>query len=112
MATQSEPLSLATPLHDARLNRRVLRVAKSVAATLGSEFFNAEVKHLAAAFRAELAYLAEVAPHPWDGLRVVAISAKRRPAVLLKPELSGTAAGQVMIDGSFLCSKDARLIFP
>ena len=70
------------------------------------------VKHLATALQADLVYLGELSGTPSDRIRTLAVFEKCQTADNFEEELAGTAAGQVMADGVFLCSKDVLRIFP
>jgi PAS domain S-box-containing protein len=90
----------------------VLQVARSLAATLGEDFFEAEVKHLAEAFHADFSYLGEFIATPVERIRTLATWGKPRTVKHLDQELGGTAAGQVIANGFFVCGTDVQLIFP
>ena len=112
MFTQAEPGSFARSRLEVARRRRVLQVAKGLSATFGADFFHSVVKHLATAFQADLVYLGELSGTPSDRIRTLAVFEKCQTADNFEERLAGTAAGQVMADGVFLCSKDALRIFP
>jgi signal transduction histidine kinase len=92
--------------------RRVLEIATQLSGTLGADFFQSVVTHLANTFEADCAYVAEVAGTPRDRIRTVAVYRGGRVSAGFEQALLGTTSGQVLYDGLFACSKDAKSIFP
>jgi len=92
--------------------RRVLRVAKLVSATLGQNFFAALVQHLATALGGDCVYVAGLDDAPVRRLRTLAVSRDGALAENFEQDLPGSSAGQVLSDGSFAWSKDVWSIFP
>ena len=92
--------------------RKVLQLAKQLAATLGSDFFQSIVKHLAETFNADCVWIGELSGTPPDRLRTLAAFRKPGGAKHFEQNLSGTAAGQAIADGSFACGRDACRLFP
>lgn len=97
---------------EADQRRRVLQVAKGLSATLGSDFFRSVVKHLGAAFHADCVYLAELGGKPANRFTTLAVFRRRHKQENFEQTLAGTAADQVVLDGSFARTKDVRRIFP
>jgi len=97
---------------DAAERRRILQIAKAVSATICSDFFNSAVSHLAAAFDADCVYIGELASPPATGIRTLAAFWKGEQSDHLDQSSSTTAAGHVLADGVFTCSKGASLFFP
>lgn len=104
--------SHSRPAVPVELNRRVLQVAKKVSTTLGNDFFNSLVEELADALRADCVYLGELIGALDDRIGTLAVYRNGEKAEDFEHALSGTAAGQVMVDGAFSCSRDARQYFP
>ena len=96
---------------EAEYQRRVLRIAKGLAATLGTDFFNSVVKHIVTTFHADCGYLAELCGQPSERIRTLAFFRKRRKSGNFDQRVAGSAAGQVLMDGWFACSKDAAKVF-
>ena len=92
--------------------RQVLEVAKGLSATLGADFFESLAKNLGATFAADCVYVAQLAGPPSDRLTTLAAIRHHQKIKNFTQTLSGTAAEQVAVDGSFACSKDVRLRFP
>lgn len=92
--------------------RRVLQIAKAVSATIGSDFFESAVQNLAAVFDADCVYIGELASPPGTRIRCLAASWKNEEIDHLEQSSSTAAAGQVLADGVFTCSKDATRFFP
>jgi two-component system cell cycle sensor histidine kinase/response regulator CckA len=97
---------------DAEQRRRVLNVAKAVSATLGREFFQSLVEHLAKTLGANYAYAAEVTTGPAPRLRSLVAYAEGLPAEGFEQDLTGSGANHVLIDGSVAWSKGATRVFP
>lgn len=97
---------------EASLLRQVLLTARTLAATIGTDFFHSVVSHLAVTFHADFVYLAEVAGAGNDRIRALAIFPRHRKSKSFEQKLKGTAAGQVVVDGSFACMKDVMRWFP
>jgi PAS domain S-box-containing protein len=96
----------------AERNRRVLGIAREVAATLGADFFRCVTTRLGSALRADFVYLAELAG-PLNGrIRTLAVCRDAEPAENFDQDLSGAVAAQVLSDGAFACGKDAVSLFP
>jgi PAS domain S-box-containing protein len=89
----------------------VLKIAKGLAATLGTDFFNSVVKHIVSVFHADCGYIAELSGEPAERVRTLAFFRKRRKSENFDQRISGTASGQVLMDGWFACSKDAAKVF-
>ncbi len=98
--------------NDAQQQRRVLRVAKVVSATLGREFFQSLVEQLATTLAAEYSCIAEVAVGAVSRLHTVAAWRNGQPTEEPDQNLSGSCGGQVLLDGAVVWSKRARQIFP
>lgn len=100
------------PSTPAEYRRRLRQAARGLAATLGADFFCSLVKHLSTMLRADCCILGELTAAPEDRIRTLAVFRKRRMAENFDQSILGSALGQVMIDGSFSCSKDALRLFP
>ena len=84
---------------EAEYQRRVLKIAKGLAATLGTDFFNSVVKHIVSVFHADCGYIAELSGEPAERVRTLAFFRKRRKSENFDQRISGTASGQVLMDG-------------
>ena len=96
----------------AERDRRVLGIAREVAATLGIDFFRSVTSRLAAALRADCVYLAELAGPLSSRIRTLGVCRDAEPSENFDQDLAGTAAAQVLSDGAFACGKDAHSLFP
>ena len=91
--------------------RQVVAIARELAATLGSDFFESIVKHLTITLHADCAYLGELIEMAPDRIRTLAVFLDQA-LTDFEHRLSGTASGYVLSDGFFFCNKDAKLRFP
>jgi len=96
----------------ARQQRRVLQVAKQVAATLGGDYFHSLVEHLAKALSVDCAYLAEVPEGQAGRVRTVAVYRDGAQADNFEQELPASAAAHVIADGAVAWSSEVRRLFP
>ncbi len=112
MSTPADSGSSLPFRREADRRQRVLHVAKRLLTTLGADYFRSVVKHLGATFHADRVYLGELTSAPSDRIRTLAVTQKRHMGENFEEILSGTAAGQVVLDGAFFCGKDVRQIFP
>jgi len=92
--------------------RRVLRLANELAATLGADYFHSVVRHLATTLEADCVYIGELASLPVERFNTLAVFRAGETAENFQQELAGTASGTVLTDGAFTCSKDAARRFP
>jgi two-component system cell cycle sensor histidine kinase/response regulator CckA len=111
MSTPAEPRQ-PRDRKEAEQRRRVLEIAKGLSVTLGADFFQSIVRHLATTFHADCAYLGELAGTRPDRIRTLAVFRGQEASQGFEQPLSGTASGQVLSDGSFACSRDAKHLFP
>lgn len=100
------------PRVDTEERHRVLRVAKLVSATLGTDFFRLFTECLAGAVGAHCAYVAEVVGGPVSRLKPIAIYGPQGQSEGFPQHLSGTASYQVLLDGIVAWSTGAKRIFP
>jgi PAS domain S-box-containing protein len=99
-------------LRELNHRRQVLEVAKGLSATLGSDYFQSIVTHLAAAFNADYVFLAEVCDGAADRIRILAAAPVQEIPCDFGYDVSGTAAGQTLSDGEFARGRDIRRLFP
>jgi two-component system, cell cycle sensor histidine kinase and response regulator CckA len=92
--------------------RQVLQVARGLSVTLGNDFFQSVVRNLATTFNADCVYLGQLSGSPANHLTTLAVFRKRQKAENFDQTLTGTAARQVGLDGSFACSRGVRRRFP
>jgi two-component system cell cycle sensor histidine kinase/response regulator CckA len=97
---------------EADQRRRVLQTAMELSATLGADFFRSIVRHLATTFEADCAYLGELAGTPANRITTLAVFRGQEASQNFDQSLVGSASGQVLSDGSFACSRDAKRLFP
>ena len=97
---------------EADQRRRIQEFAQELSATLGADFFQSIVKHLAQTFQADCVYLGELIGAPVQRIRTLAACRGMEVSANFEVQLEGTAAGQAMADGSFACAKQSRLLFP
>src|SRR3954447_18170611 len=112
MPHQAAARTKTKPRREADESHRILQVAKGLSATLGSDFFQSAVRHLANAFHAHCAYVGEVAGNPVDTVRTLAVFRDHEAAPGFEQKLSGTTTGQVISDGWFGCRSEVRRRFP
>jgi len=91
---------------------QILKVAQAVSATVGKSFIQSLVEHLAEAFKADCVYVAEVTGGLTSKVKTIAVLKSGVPAEDFEQGPSGTAAYQVLLDGTVAWSKDATRIFP
>ena len=92
--------------------RRILHVAKRVAATLGSDYFRSLTEHLATSLEVDCVYVAELIEGPRVTLQSLAVYCDGAPAENFPQQLTGAAAEHILLDGSIAWSKDVAKIFP
>jgi PAS domain S-box-containing protein len=91
--------------------RTVLQVARRLAATIGTEFFRAMAKHLAEALAADCVLLGEFAPGHVERVKTLATYVDSQDENL-DFELAGSAAAQIALGRSYLCSSGVQDRFP
>lgn len=89
---------------------RVLQIAKRMSATVGADFFDSLVRHLATSLHADCVYVAELATA--DRARALAVFRDGQKSPAFDLPLMGTAPKQALADGVFACGKDVRSLFP
>jgi PAS domain S-box-containing protein len=87
-------------------------VAKVVSGTIGKDFFASMVKHLADALDADGVYIGELIDNPTARVKTLAAYWKNGQSYDSDQELSSTAAGHILRDRDFLCSKNVTRLFP
>jgi PAS domain S-box-containing protein len=92
--------------------RRILRLANELAATLGADYFQSVVRHLARTLEADCVYIGELASLPVERFHTVAVFRAGETAENFQQDLAGTASASVLSDGAFACGKDAARRFP
>ena len=97
---------------EATKRRKVLQIAKELSTTLGTDFFQSLVRHLAATLDMDYVYLTELAGISVGRMRSLAVFRKGEKAENFLQDLDGTAFGHVLAAGAFACGKDAMLLFP
>ena len=97
---------------EAEQRRHVRKVAKDVAAILGADFFRSLATYLAATLRADCVYIAELVHVPADKVQTLAVFRDGVLADNFSLALAGSAAGQVLIDGTVAWSANVTRVFP
>jgi PAS domain S-box-containing protein len=110
MSRQDHSRRLVNGRTTAARRQRVAEVAKNLSATLGHDFLQSVVKSLASTFQADCVYIAELAGASPVRLSTLAVYGGEQGGSF-ELSLSGSPAGQVVLDGSYACSKDAAQIF-
>jgi PAS domain S-box-containing protein len=88
-----------------------LQVARKVTATLGTDFFQAMVKHLAAALSADCLIIGEFVGGKEERCRTVAAWMDHAPAEFSYP-LAGSASADVVLGNVTRCRSNAQARFP
>src|SRR4051812_40674762 len=97
---------------EADQRRRLLQLAKGLSATLGNDFFRSMVKSLGACLHVDYAYIGELGGTPVNRLATLAVYRRRHKSANFEQTLPGTAAGQVVQDGTFARSQEVKQLFP
>ena len=95
----------------ARTDRRLMQVARKLTATLGADFFQAMVKHLAAALSADCLIIGEFAGGKEERCRTVAGWMDNAPAEFNYP-LAGSMSCGVALGNVMRCRSKAQERFP
>src|SRR4051812_15914253 len=112
MPDVTEPRLQGRSRTETEQQRRVLQVAKLVAATVGNNFFSSLIEHLAKALGGDCVYVAEIVEERLPRLRTIAVYRDGGPADDFEQDLPGSGASHVLTDGLFAWSKDVRVLFP
>jgi PAS domain S-box-containing protein len=112
MSAPKPPHAHARSRPEAGQQRKVLQLARQLSATLGSDFFESVVKHVAETFDADCVWIGELCGEPPDRLRTLAAHGSSRRGSHFEQQLSGTAAGQAIAEGAFGCGREACRLFP
>jgi PAS domain S-box-containing protein len=91
--------------------RSVLQIARGVAATVGTDFFNATATHLAKALSADCVLIGEFCGGPMECVRTLGASLDGKLATF-EFELAGSAAASVVDGKTCICRSDAATRFP
>jgi two-component system cell cycle sensor histidine kinase/response regulator CckA len=91
--------------------RNVLQIARRVSATIGSDFFHAIAKHLAAALAADCVYVGEFAGGQSERVKTLAAYAGEESLNVEYP-LAGSASAQIALGKPVLCRAEALHRFP
>ncbi len=89
-----------------------MQLSRRLSATLGVDFFQSLVKNLSEALTVDCVYVGELTGTPRDRLRTLAVIRDGLQSPGFERKISGTACGQVLLDGVFACSKEVRRLFP
>jgi hypothetical protein len=96
---------------EAAERKRVRRITGKVSATLGNDFFQSLVKHMAAALGADCVYIGEI-HRTVNRIATLAVCLNGDWAENLEQDLPGTAAAHVVAEGNFICTENAAELFP
>ena len=88
-----------------------MQIARKVAATVGSDFFNAIAIHLSKALAADCVLIGEFVGGPMEGVRTLGAALDGKPASF-EFELAGSAAAIVAEGKPCMCRSDAATRFP
>lgn len=111
VSTEPAPVALPKARTKTRTDRRLLHVAQKVTATLGRDFFQAMVKHLAAALSADCLIIGEFVGGKDEHCRTLAAWMDQAPAEFDYP-LAGSATAGVVLGKAALCGSNAQARFP
>jgi PAS domain S-box-containing protein len=90
----------------------VLRVAREVSATLGNDFFESLVKHVADALVADCVYIGELTTGAVDRIRTLAVCLNGAMTQNFEQDLRGSACAHVLAAGSFVYIAEVTQLFP
>ena len=91
--------------------KRVLRITRKVSASLGNDFFESLVKHVADALGADCVYIGELIHGTVNRICTLAVYLNGEWAENFEQELSTTAAAHVVAEGNFVYSVDVTQLF-
>ena len=91
--------------------RNVLQIARRVSATIGSDFFHAVAKHLAAALAADCVYVGEFGGGQMERVKTLAAFAGDESLSVEYP-LADSASAQIALGKPVLCRAEAQRRFP
>ena len=92
--------------------KRVVRITRKVSSTLGNDFFQSLVKHVADALRADCVYIGELFHGPVARIATLAVCLNGEWAQDFEQDLSGTACEHVVADGNCAYNLDVIELFP
>jgi two-component system, cell cycle sensor histidine kinase and response regulator CckA len=110
-STERPPGALPQARTVARTDRRLLQVARKVTATLGTDFFQAMVKHLSAALSADCLIIGEFVGGKEERCRTLAAWLDHDPAGFNFP-LAGSATAGVALGNVVRCRSNGQERFP
>jgi PAS domain-containing protein len=93
-------------------HQRVLRLTRKVSATLGNDFFESLVKHMAVALDADCVYIGELIRGAVDRIDALAVCLDGKLAENFEQDLPGSASAQVLAEGNLVCPVDVTELFP
>ena len=97
---------------EAAERRRVQRITQRISSTLGNDFFQSLVKHIAGALGADCVYVGELIHGESDRVRTLAVCLKGELSENFEQELPGSASAHVVAEGSFAHCEDVTGLFP
>jgi len=97
---------------EATARKRVQRITRKLSDSLGNDFFQSAVKHIADALEANCVYLGELIDGPVKLIHPLAVCLNREFAVGFEQDLPGTAFAYVIAEGSLVNTRDVAQLFP
>jgi PAS domain S-box-containing protein len=91
---------------------RIQRITQKISSTLGNDFFQSLVKHLASALGADCVYVGELIHGATDRIRTLAVCLEGELAENFEQELPGNACAHVVAEGSVAQSAEVTALFP
>jgi signal transduction histidine kinase len=97
---------------EAAEREQVLRISRKVSATLGNDFFQSLVKHIADALGADCVFLSEVIQVGVPRIDTLAVCLNGEWTENFQQDLSGTASSHAVSDGNVAYPQDVTELFP
>ncbi len=92
--------------------QKVLRITQKVSSTLGNDFFQSLVKHIADALGADCVYICEVINGAVNRMDTLAVCSNGKWAENFQQDIPGTATAHVLTEGNFVCPEQVTDLFP
>lgn len=92
--------------------KRVMRVTREVSASLGDDFFQSLVKHVADALLADCVYIGELITGAVNRIHTLAVRLNGELAQNFEQDLPGAASAHVVAAGNFVYIADVTRLFP
>jgi PAS domain S-box-containing protein len=92
--------------------KRVQRITRRISSTLGNDFFQSLVKHIAHALGADCVYVGELIHGAVTRMRTLAVCLEGEWAENFEQDLPGSASAHVVAEGYLGCGADVTGLFP